>query len=120
MKVLFVCAGNLCRSPFAEGLARRLAAERGLDLEFDSAGEIAYEGSPCTPDALAAARLHGVDLSAHRARRLTPERRAAADEVVPLFDVPDPIGRGPGAYNEAYERLHELVDELLDRWGAGR
>src|SRR5205085_8557845 len=76
MKVLFVCAGNLCRSPFAEGLARRLASERGLDIEFESAGEIAYEGSPCTPDALAAARLHGVDLSAHRPRRLTPERRA--------------------------------------------
>jgi len=117
MKVLFVCAGNLCRSPFAEGLARRLASERGLDLEFESAGEIAYEGSTCPPDALAAARAHGVDLSAHRARRLTPERRAAADEVVPLFDVPDPIGRGPRAYREAYERLHERVDELLDGWG---
>ena len=60
MKVLFVCAGNLCRSPFAEGLARRLATERGLDIEFESAGEIAYEGSPCTPAGVAAARLHGV------------------------------------------------------------
>jgi protein-tyrosine-phosphatase len=120
MKVLFVCAGNLCRSPFAEGLARRLATERGLDIEFESAGEIAYEGSTCPRDALAEARRHGVDLAAHRARRLTPERRAAADEVVPLFDVPDPIGRGPTAYRETYERLHERIDELLDRWGAAR
>jgi protein-tyrosine-phosphatase len=120
MKVLFVCAGNLCRSPFAEGLARRLASERGLDVEFESAGEIAYDGNRCPPDALEAARAHGVDLSAHRARRLTPERRAAADEVVPLFDVPDPIGRGPGAYRETYERLHERVDELLDRWSGAR
>jgi hypothetical protein len=39
---------------------------------------------------------------------------------VPLFDVPDPIGRGPEAYREAYERLHERIDELLDRWGAAR
>jgi protein-tyrosine-phosphatase len=117
MRILFVCAGNLCRSPFAEGLARRLASERGLDLEFESAGEIAYEGSSCPRDALDAARWHGVDLSAHRARRLTPERQAAADEVVPLFDVPDPIGRGPDAYRVTYERLHQRVDALLDRWG---
>jgi len=120
MKVLFVCAGNLCRSPFAEGLARRLATERGLDIEFESAGEIAYEGNSCPQDALDAAKRHGVDLAAHRARRLTPERRAAADEVVPLFDVSDPIGRGPDAYRETYARLHERVDELLDRWGTGR
>ena len=120
MKVLFVCAGNLCRSPFAEGLARRLATERGLDIEFESAGEIAYEGSRCPHDALAAATKHGVDLTDHRARRLTPERRAAADEVVPLFDVPDPIGRGPAAYRESYARLHDRVEELLDGWGAAR
>ena len=118
MKVLFVCAGNLCRSPFAEGLARRLASERGLDIEFESAGEIAYEGSQCPTDAVAAARRYGVDLTAHRARRLTPEREAAADEVVPLYDVPDPIGRGPEAYRETYARLDQRVDELLDRWGA--
>ena len=118
MKVLFVCAGNLCRSPFAEGLARRLAGERGLELEFESAGEIAYEGSRCPQDALDAAKSHGVDLSAHRARRLTPERRAEADEVVTLFDVPDPIGRGPRAYRETYERIDERVEELLGRWSA--
>ena len=115
MKVLFVCAGNLCRSPFAEELARLRADERGLDVEFDSAGEIAYEGSQCPGDAVAAARRYGVDLTAHRARRLTPERKAAADEVVPLFDVPDPIGRGADAYRETYARLDERVDELLDR-----
>ena len=67
MKVLFVCAGNICRSPFAEGLARRLAAERGLDVEFASAGEIA----------------------------------------------PDPVGRGPDAYRQTYEQLHEKVEGLL-------
>ena len=118
MKVLFVCAGNLCRSPFAEELARLRAGERGLDVEFESAGEIAYEGSRCPDDAVAAASRYGVDLTAHRARRLTREQEAVADEVVPLFDVPDPIGRGPDAYRVTYARLDERVDELLDRWGA--
>ena len=116
MKVLFVCAGNICRSPFAEGLAQRRAAERGLDVEFASAGEIALEGDRCPADAVAAAREHGVELSAHRARRLTAEQNA--DKVVPLFDVPDPLGRGPGAYRVTYRRLREKVEEVLAEVGA--
>ena len=105
-----MCAGNTCRSPFAEGLARRLAAERGLDVEFASAGEIALDGDRCPPDAVAVAKEYGVDLSSHRARRLTVEH---ADKVVPLFDVPDPLGRGPAAYRQTYEQLREKVEELL-------
>jgi protein-tyrosine-phosphatase len=110
VKVLFVCAGNICRSPFAEGLARRLAAERGLDVEFASAGEIALDGDRCPPDAVAVAKEYGVDLSSHRARRLTTDK---ADKVVPLFDVPDPLGRGPAAYRQTYDQLREKVEELL-------
>jgi protein-tyrosine-phosphatase len=110
VKVLFVCAGNICRSPFAEGLARQLAAKRGLDLEFASAGEIALDGDRCPPDAVAVAKEYGVDLSSHRARRLTMDK---ADKVVPLFDVPDPLGRGPAAYRQTYDRLREKVEELL-------
>jgi len=110
VKVLFVCAGNICRSPFAEGLARRLAAERGLDVEFASAGEIALDGDRCPPDAVAVAKEYGVDLSSHRARRLTTDE---AGNVVPLFDVPDPLGRGPDAYRRTYEQLREKVEALL-------
>jgi protein-tyrosine-phosphatase len=110
VKVLFVCAGNICRSPFAEGLARRLAAERGLDVEFASAGEIALDGDRCPPDAVAVAKEYGVELSSHRARRLTTDD---ADKVVPLFDVPDPLGRGPAAYRQTSEQLREKVEGLL-------
>ena len=117
MKVLFVCAGNICRSPFAEGLARRLAAERGVDVEFASAGEIALDGDRCPGDAVAAARAHGVDLSAHRAHRLTVAQSSAVDKVVPLLDVPDPLGRGPSAYRLTYRRLREKVEELLAEVG---
>lgn len=115
MRVLFVCAGNTCRSPFAAGLAQRLAAERGLDVEFESAGEIALDGAGSPADAVAAARAYGVDLARHRSRRLTPELEASADESVRLYHVPDPVGRGPEAYRESYELLRGEVVALLDR-----
>ncbi len=42
MKILFVCLGNICRSPLAEGVMKKMCAERGLDWEIDSAGLIDY------------------------------------------------------------------------------
>jgi protein-tyrosine phosphatase len=73
-KILFVCTGNLCRSPTAEGIARGLAEQQGVDhlFKFDSAGTHTYHvGEPPDARAVAAARLRGFDLSALRARRLT-------------------------------------------------
>jgi protein-tyrosine phosphatase len=70
-RVLFVCLGNICRSPTAEAvlreLARREAAE--LELEVDSAGTHGYHtGSPPDERSIAAARRRGIDMSGLRAR----------------------------------------------------
>jgi protein-tyrosine phosphatase len=73
-KILFVCTGNICRSPTAEGVARGLAAKHGVDhlFEFDSAGTHGYHvGDPPDPRTVAAARRRGYDLSSLRARRVT-------------------------------------------------
>ncbi|HEV2286961.1 MAG TPA: low molecular weight protein-tyrosine-phosphatase [Steroidobacteraceae bacterium] len=73
MKVLFVCLGNICRSPTAEGVLRTLAAREApeLALEVDSAGTAAYHvGQPPDPRTRAAAARRGYDLSALRARSL--------------------------------------------------
>ena len=70
--VLFVCMGNICRSPTAEGVFRRLAAERGLGerLTVDSAGTHGYHlGRPPDTRAREAAAARGVDISGLRARR---------------------------------------------------
>lgn len=70
--VLFVCMGNICRSPTAEGVFRQRAEAAGLQLEIDSAGTHAYHvGNP--PDARSSrhAALRGYDLSAQRARQVS-------------------------------------------------
>jgi protein-tyrosine phosphatase len=71
MKVLFICMGNICRSPTAEGVFRRLVAERapGLSIEIDSAGTHDYHvGDPPDLRAVAAAARRGVDIAGLRAR----------------------------------------------------
>lgn len=73
-RILFVCTGNICRSPTAEGVARGLAEKLGLDehFEFDSAGTHGYHvGDAPDPRTVRAARQRGYDLSALRARRVT-------------------------------------------------
>jgi protein-tyrosine phosphatase len=70
--VLFVCMGNICRSPTAEGVFRKLHQELApeLDLHVDSAGTHAYHiGDPPDPRSHAAALVRGVDISGHRGRQ---------------------------------------------------
>lgn len=74
VKVLFVCTGNICRSPTAAGTLRALAAERGLGdrILVESAGTHAYHvGEPPDWRAVLAARRRGIDLSDLRARRIS-------------------------------------------------
>ena len=69
--VLFVCLGNICRSPLAEGVFRHVAAEAGLDVVIDSAGTGGWHaGEPPDPRAIAVARHHGVDIAHLRARQV--------------------------------------------------
>lgn len=70
--VLFVCTGNICRSPSAEGVFRAMAQAKGLDIRLDSAGTHAYHvGEAPDPRSRAAAKLRGYDISQQRARQIT-------------------------------------------------
>ena len=91
--VLFVCTGNTCRSPLAEGLAKVLLAERlGCRAEelpargfwLLSAGVATYGGGPATPESVEAGAELGADLRAHRSRPVNPPLLAAADEVIAM------------------------------------
>lgn len=87
VRVLFVCLGNICRSPTAEGVFRRLVAEQGLEgeIEIDSAGTHAYHVG-AAPDARAqqAARRRGIDISSLRGRRATVEDIRRFDYVLAM------------------------------------
>lgn len=83
--VLFVCLGNICRSPLAEAALRGEAARIGLDLEVDSAGTGDWHiGYPPDPRAIAVAARNGVDIAALRARQVRREDFHRFDHIVAL------------------------------------
>ena len=83
--VLFVCLGNICRSPLAEGALRAAAERAGIDVTVDSAGTGNWHaGSPPDPRAQAAARRHGTDISGLRARQVRAEDFRRFDYVLAL------------------------------------
>lgn len=71
IKVLFVCLGNICRSPLAEAAFRAAAQDAGLDVEVESAGTANYHvGEAPDPRSIAEARKHDIDISGYRGRQL--------------------------------------------------
>ena len=70
--ILFVCHANICRSPIAEGIARKIANRKGMDLTIDSCGlSNLYVGEmPCSYS-VRIAKEHGLDISSIRARQIT-------------------------------------------------
>lgn len=87
IKVLFVCMGNICRSPTAHGVFLKLIAREGLadSVQVDSAGTHAYHvGEPPDDRAVAAALTRGVDLRALRARMALPEDFEQFDYILAM------------------------------------
>ena len=132
-RILFVCTGNICRSPTAEGVLRHMAKAAGAEVHIESAGTGGWHvGHP--PDARAQhhARRRGYDLSAQRARQVAardfeafdlivamdrghlaalraqcpPEHREKLRLLVPGRDVPDPYHGG----DEGFERVLDMVE----------
>ena len=87
VRVLFVCMGNICRSPTAECVLRKLLEDRGLTgrIAVDSAGTHAYHvGEPPDPRSQAVARERGVELGGQRARQVEIDDFAAFDHILAM------------------------------------
>ncbi|MHC4456394.1 MAG: L-threonylcarbamoyladenylate synthase [Planctomycetota bacterium] len=96
VKFLFVCTGNTCRSPIAEGTFRKYLAKK-LDCEVDhldkmgyktfSAGILETSGSPATREAIAACAAKGIDIKAHKSRTLSQELVEESDFIFAMAQM---------------------------------
>ena len=142
-RLLFVCIGNICRSPMAEAFFRHLSQDRPAvsHIDVSSAGTIALDGNAPSSDAVEVMRSdYELDISGHRAQRLL--KGASADLILTMDaetttevsrfrvraqvemlgdyvgtgeDVDDPYGESRAAYRQCAQQLHRLVDAAIRR-----
>jgi len=142
VRILFVCLGNICRSPLAEGIMRHVAGTGAVDA--DSAGTGGWHiGDPPDGRSIAVALNHGIDIASQRCRRVGPADFSAFDLIfamdrsnlatlraiapqeaqhkLHLFldytmgtarDVPDPYYEGPEGFEAVYSMLFEGCSSL--------
>jgi len=136
--VLFVCLGNICRSPLAEAILRQKARKKGMALHVDSAGTGSWHiGEPPCDNSVRIAREHGLDIRSRRARQVQKADRERFDLIVGLDaqniadlkalgitdvhklgrfggggeDVPDPYFF-PGY--EGFEKVYAMIERCCD------
>lgn len=80
-EVLFVCTGNSCRSVMAEGLFRKMAKERGLEIEARSCGTSALEGIGASIETIRVMKTAGSDVGGHRGQKIGPDLIEKADII---------------------------------------
>ncbi len=145
VRILFVCLGNICRSPLAEGILRHVSGDFRVDV--DSAGTGGWHiGDPPDRRSIAVARSHGIDITGQRGRKIERRDFEAFDLILAmdrsnlanlralappaeghklhLFleytlgaarDVPDPYYEGPEGFETVYNMLFEGCSSLAGR-----
>lgn len=138
-EIVFVCTGNTCRSPMAEGLFRARGGEKKTGLRAVSAGLFTQDGLPASGNAVQAAAELGADIAPHRSRRLTPEIARQARYLVCMTgahydslcamlpdctgkiftllpeDVSDPFGGDLETYRRAAGEIDRGVQAIIER-----
>lgn len=117
LSVLFVCLGNICRSPLAEAAMRAEAGRLGLDVHADSAGTADWHvGRPPDPRAQAVALRHGIDISTYRGRQVRADDFRRFSHIVAL-DRNNLADLRRLAPDDATARLSLLLDHAPGRAG---
>lgn len=141
--ILFVCLGNICRSPLAEGIARDLAQKRGMDLRIDSAGTSGWHiGESPDSRSIEVAKNNGIDISCLKGRKVNAYKDDSFDLIVAMDrqnyqdllrffskdkvvlmgdyglqgrDIPDPYHyRDLEGFKKIYEMLYLAINRLYD------
>ena len=132
--IAFVCTGNTCRSPMAEGIFNKKAEEQGVHVRAVSFGMAAVNGMPPSPDAVKACQEIGVDISSHRSHFIYDYQLGDFDKIycmseehamiltqsiglppdkIEVLHVADPYGGGEMIYRMCRDILVTCVDEIL-------
>lgn len=117
LAVLFVCLGNICRSPMAEGAFRAAATRHGLECDVDSAGTATYHiGNPPDPRAIATARAKGVEIANQIARQIAREDYYRFTHIIAM-DEANLAGIRSQAPRDASANVAMLMDALAGSEG---
>ena len=138
-KILFVCLGNICRSPLAEGIAQKLIKDKGLNLYAESAGTSNWHKgeAPCN-HSIKVAKNHGIDISTQKSRPVSQKDIISFDLIIAMdtqnkldlenmgfrniyllgdyggfegANVPDPY-YFPGF--EGFEKIYAMIDTCIN------